>query len=591
MSSLDADNTKQNLLKKLLPSWMFSYENGWFYGDFIAGIIVTIMLIPQSLAYALIAGLPPEVGLYASILPMVAYALFGSSMTLAVGPVAVASLMTASAIAPLAISGTDLYVVLAIQLAFLSGLMYLVFGFLRFGFLAHLLSHPVISGFITGSAILISIGQLKNILGVNIAKSNVLDTIYALWKAFPQSNAYTLTIGISAIIFLFFAKKQLPKCLCKLGVEKKLADLLSKLAPMLVVIVATVLVWKLDLHLKGGVSIVGHVPSGIPDINFSLPTWSMLQSLWLPAVLISVVGFVESVSVGQSLAMKKQQRISPNRELLGLGAANLASAFSGGYAVTGGFARSVVNYSAGANTPLAGVISAVLMTVVLVGFTDSFTNLPQAVLSATIIVAVLGLIDFSTLKETWQFDKADSAALIFTCLGVIALGVEQGILIGVVFSLGAYLWRASHPHIAIVGRIPGTEHFRNVERHQVEVDPKVLTVRVDESLFFGNAQGFEDLIYAQISKNSELTEVLLIMSAVNRIDTTALIVLRDMNRTLGASHKKLHLAEVKGPVLDSLKETEFFKKLTGKCFLSAHEAYSELTTELTRVIYNKWNIK
>lgn len=575
--SLAFDNKKAVFLRKLLPSWMFSYENSWFYGDFIAGFIVTIMLIPQSLAYALIAGLPPEVGLYASVLPMVAYALFGSSMTLAVGPVAVASLMTASALAPLSISGTDLYVVLAIQLAFLSGLMYIGFGFLRFGFLAHLLSHPVISGFISGSAVLISIGQLKNILGVNIANSNVPDTIYALWKAIPQSNTPTLTIGISAIFFLFFAKKQLPKCLCKLGVETKLADLLSKLAPMLVVIVATILVWHLNLHLRGGVSIVGHVPSGIPNINFALPNWSMLQSLWLPALLISVVGFVESASVGQSLAMKKQQRINPNRELFGLGAANLASAFSGGYAVTGGFSRSVVNYNAGANTPLAGVISAVLMTIVLIGFTDSFTNLPQAVLSATIIVAVLGLIDFSTLKETWQFDKADSAALIFTFLGVIALGVEQGILIGVVFSLGAYLWRASHPHIAIVGRIPGTEHFRNVERHQVETNPKLLMVRVDESLFFGNAQGFEDLIYSQIAKNSDLKEVLLIMSAVNRIDTTSLLVLDDINRSLNNAHKRLHLAEVKGPVLDSLKNTEFFKKLTGECFLSAHLAYIKLT--------------
>ena len=295
MSSLYADNTKQNLLKKLFPSWMFSYENDWFYGDFIAGIIVTIMLIPQSLAYALIAGLPPEVGLYASILPMVAYALFGSSMALAVGPVAVLSLMTASAIAPLAISGTDLYVVLAIQLAFLSGLIYLIFGFLRFGFLAHLLSHPVISGFISGSAILISIGQLKNILGVNIANSNVIVTIHALWKAFPHSNIYTLTIGTGAMIFLFFAKKKLPLYLCRLGINIKSADLICKLAPMLIVIVTTILVWKLDLHTKGGVSIVGQVPSGIPDINYSLPAWEALRSLLLPALLISIFGVVESV--------------------------------------------------------------------------------------------------------------------------------------------------------------------------------------------------------------------------------------------------------------------------------------------------------
>jgi sulfate permease, SulP family len=574
-------NSTKKLLAYLLPSWMLSYRQDWFYGDFIAGIIVTIMLIPQSLAYALLAGLPPEVGLYASILPLVAYAFFGSSMTLAVGPVAVTSLMTASALIPLAVAGTELYVVLAVQLAFISGLIYLAFGFLKLGFLAHLLSHPVISGFISGSAILITIGQLKYILGVEIANLNVVETVIALWDVLPVLNRTTLIIGISTVTFLFFAKTLLPHYLCNVGLEKKTADMVSKLAPMLVVAVSIFVVTVLDLNVNYGVSIVGYVPSGIPDIHYSLPSWSVVQSLWLPALLISVIGFVESVSVGQSLAIKRQQKINLNRELYGLGAANLASAFSGGYAVTGGFSRSVVNFSAGANTPLAGVISAAFMMLVLIGFTDSFSNLPQAVLSGTIIVAVLGLVDFSTLKDTWGFDKADSAAFILTFIGLIGLGIEEGILIGVIFSLGAYFWRASHPHIAIVGRIPGTEHFRNVERHRVEVDSKVLTLRVDESLFFGNVQGVEEIIYSKIANNPNLTDVLLIMSAVNRIDSTALMVLSDINRTLNNANKRLHLAEVKGPILDTLKHTEFYKMLTGKCFLSAHKAYNELTTALT----------
>ena len=350
---------------------------------------------------------------------------------------------------------------------------------------------------------------------------------------------------------------------------------------MLVVIASIILVTQLDLHANNGVNIVGYVPSGIPDIDYTLPSINMLQSLWLPALLISVVGFVESVSVGQSLAIKKQQKINLNRELYGLGAANVASAFSGGYPVTGGFSRSVVNFSAGANTPLAGVISAALMMLVLIGFTDSFSNLPQAVLSGTIIVAVLGLADFSVLKETWPFDKADAAAFMLTFLGLLVLGVEKGILIGVVFSLGSYFWRASHPHIAVVGRIAGTEHFRNVERHQVETDSKVLTLRVDESLFFGNVQEVEDIIHTKIASNPALTDILLIMSAVNRVDSTALMVLNDINRSLGLVNKKLHLAEVKGPVLDTLKHTDFFKALTGKCFLSGHDAYNELTTVIT----------
>ncbi len=560
---------------------MLSYDQEWLYGDFIAGIIVTIMLIPQSLAYALIAGLPPEVGLYASILPLVAYALFGSSMTLAVGPVAVISLMTASALVPLAVAGTALYVTLAIQLAFLSGLIYLALGFLRLGFLAHLMSHPVVSGFISGSAILIAVAQLKHIIGVNVTDSSVFETVISLSNSLPQANTVTLIIGVSTIVFLFFAKTILPQLLCGFGLQKKASDMVSKLAPMLVVIISITLVTYLDLHIKDGVNIVGYVPSGIPDIHYSLPSWSVVQSLWLPALLITVVGFVESVSVGQSLAIKKQQKINLNRELYGIGAANIASAFSGGYAVTGGFSRSVVNFSAGANTPLAGVISAALMMLVLIGFTESFSNLPQAVLSGTIIVAVLGLIDFSILKETWKFDKADFTAFILTFFGLIIFGVEIGILIGVIFSLGAYFWRASHPHIAIVGRIPGTEHFRNVERHQVEVDSKVLTLRVDESLFFGNVQEIEEIIYSKITNNPNLTDVLLIMSAVNRIDSTALLVLSDINRSLNYSNKKLHLAEVKGPVLDTLKHTEFYKSLSGKCFLSGHQAYNELTTTLT----------
>lgn len=567
-------------LINFLPSWMLGYKKSWFSGDFIAGIIVTIMLIPQSLAYALIAGLPPEVGLYASILPLIAYALFGSSMTLAVGPVAVASLMTASALAPLATAGSDVYIALAVQLAFISGVMYVMLGVLRLGFLAHVLSHPVISGFISGSAILIAIGQLKHIFDVKLARGNVIETVVSLWQSLPDTNITTLIIGISTIIFLLFAKKMLPSFLCKIGLKRQTAELLSKLAPMLVVIVSIIFVVELDLHVKNQVTIVGFVPNGIPDIDYALPSMSVIQSLWLPAMLITILGFVESVSVGQSLAMKRHQKINPNRELYGLGAANLASAFSGGYPVTGGFSRSVVNFSAGANTPLAGVFSAVLMMLVLIGFTDSFANLPQAVLSATIIVAVLGLVDFSIIRKTWQYDKADTLAFIFTFCGLIAFGVEEGILIGVTFSLGAYFWRSSHPHIAIVGRVPGTEHFRNVERHQVEVDPKLLILRVDESLFFGNVQEVEDVIVSQIKNNNQLTNVLLLMSAVNRIDTTALMVLTDVNRSLNQSGQKLHLAEVKGPVLDSLKNTDFYKSLTGKCFLSVYQAYNELATAL-----------
>lgn len=570
------DLNNKNYLKMLAPNWLRGYQRGWLHGDFTAGVIVTIMLIPQSLAYALLAGLPPEVGLYASILPMVAYAAFGTSMTLAVGPVAVASLMTASALAPLAPAASPLYVALAMQLALLSGIFLIIFGLMRFGFIAHLLSHPVISGFIIGSAILIAVGQIKHLLGVKVEAQGVYDTIVELWWTLPNTNATTLTIGLSVLAVLFLSRKRIPAMLCSIGIKEHHADLIGKLAPMFVVIVSTIAVAQMGLHPNHGVKVVGNVPNGIPNLNFTLPNLEMLRQLWLPALLITIIGFVESVSMAQSLAMKRNQRINPDKELLGLGAANVASALSGGYAVTGGFSRSVVNFSAGANTPLAGVIAAGLMTVVLIGFTDYFSNLPQATLSATIIVAVLGLVDFSTLKEAWKYDKSDAIALVSTAVGVLSLGVEEGVMIGVIFSLSAYFWRSGHPHIAVVGRVPGTEHFRNVERHKVEGAPGILVIRIDENLFFGNVQTIEDMIYARTDDHDEVKDVILMFSAVNRIDATALKILNDINLNLKSSGKRLHLTEVKGPVMDRLRDTEFFSKLTGKCFLSTHEAYQAL---------------
>jgi sulfate permease, SulP family len=364
-------------------------------------------------------------------------------MTLAVGPVAVASLMTASALQPLAAAGSAQYISLAITLSLLSGGMLLLFGLLRLGFLAHFLSHPVISGFISGSAVLIAVGQLKHLLGVPASGHSALDTLLSLAHHLPDTKTVTLAIGASSLLFLWVARKYLARLLVAWGLPAKMADLLGKLAPMLAVIVSTsvVALWRLDS--SAGVSVVGAVPQGLPAL--ALPSLQGVGMLLLPALLISLVGFVESVSVAQSLALKRQQRINPNRELLGLGAANVASAFSGGFPVTGGFARSVVNFAAGANTPLAGVISAVLMGAVIAAMTGLFYYLPHAVLAATIIVAVTSLIDLETLREAWHYDKADAVSLLATAAGVIAFGVEVGIVLGVALSLGTLVWRSSHP--------------------------------------------------------------------------------------------------------------------------------------------------
>lgn len=342
---------------------------------------------------------------------------------------------------------------------------------------------------------------------------------------------------------------------------------------MLAVIVSTLAAALLDLHERAGVSVVGSVPQGLPRLTLPLPDMTALGQLWLPALLISLVGFVESVSVAQSLALKRRQRIDADRELLALGAANLASAVSDGYPVTGGFARSVVNFDAGAQTPLAGLVSAGLMALVIAALTGLFHHLPHAVLAATIIAAVTSLIDLKTLRHAWHYDRSDALALIATALGVVSLGVEAGIFAGVAFSLAVLVWRSSRPHIAVIGRVPGTEHFRNVQRHDVETVPGMLALRVDESLYFANATVVQDRIEALLTRDPGARRVLLVCSAVNQIDATALEVLTQLERSLAARGIEFALAEVKGPVMDRLRSTELGERLHGRVFLSVHDAF------------------
>lgn len=562
-------------MSRLLPAWLTGYRRDLLAGDLSAGLIVTVMLVPQSLAYAMLAGLPPQMGLYASVLPIIAYALFGTSMTLAVGPVAVASLMTASALAPLAAQGSLEYAALAMTLALISGVMLLTFGLMRLGFLAHFLSHPVISGFISGAAVLIAIGQLRHLLGVKIEADGVVQTVVALVNALPRTNLVTLAIGLSSVVLLVLARSRLPGWLVAAGLARPRAELFARLAPMAVVVMATLAVAVFDLDQRARVAVVGAVPAGLPQFpSFTqlFPGWGSLRELFLPALLISLVGFVESVSVAQSFALKRRQRIDADRELLGLGAANAASALSGGFPVTGGLARSVVNFSAGANTPFAGVVSALLMAVVLMLFTGWFRTMPHAVLAATILVAVTSLIDLKTLREAWAYDRGDALALAATALGVIVLGVEHGIVLGVMLSLGVIVWRGSRPHIAVVGRMPGTEHFRNVERHAVETVPGTLILRVDESLLFANAMQVRDRVDSLLAADPAIRRVVISCAGVNQIDTTGLEMLVALEADLRQQQVTLLLAEVKGPVMDRLAATGLGRDMAGRVYLSLHDA-------------------
>lgn len=564
-------------IRRYFPAfeWARGYGRATLTNDMIAAIIVTIMLIPQSLAYALLAGLPPQVGLYASILPLVAYALFGTSRALAVGPVAVVSLLTAASVSQIAPPGSPEYIAAAAALALLSGLFLIMIGFLRLGFMANLLSHPVISGFITASGILIACSQLKHILGVKAGGGNLVHILASIFSKIGETNAPTLIIGVATIAFLFWVRKGLKPILVKIGLPRFAADALTKAGPVAAVIVSTIAVTEMGLGDKG-VRIVGEIPQGLPPLSIPWPGVETLSALILPAILISLIGFVESVSVAQTLAAKRRQRIDADQELVGLGAANIVSALSGGYPVTGGFARSVVNFDAGAETPLAGAFTAVGIAVTAIFFTPLFHNLPIAVLAATIIVAVLSLVDFGVLKRTWSYSKSDFAAAFVTIALVLGVGVEVGVVAGVGLSIALFLWRTSRPHMAVVGQVPGSEHFRNVLRHKVITSKHVLSVRVDESLYFANTRFLEDRIYDLVARNPDVRHVVLMCPAVNLIDASALESLEAIIDRLKDAGVSFHLSEVKGPVMDRLQKSDFFKHLTGKVFLSQYEAMRTL---------------
>ncbi|MCE2729485.1 MAG: sulfate permease [Sphingomonadaceae bacterium] len=561
-------------LARYLPilEWGRGYGGVTLTNDLVAAAIVTIMLIPQSLAYAMLAGLPPEIGLYASILPIIAYALFGTSRALAVGPVAVISLMTLTAASAVAAPGSAEFIAATLVLALLSGLILIVMGVLRLGFLANLLSHPVVSGFITASGIIIATSQLKSLLGIKASGEAMPELITTLIENAKDTNPYTLAIGVIATGFLFWVRKGLKPMLVGFGLAARPADLVAKAGPIVAVALSILAVITFDLEAKG-VKVVGDIPQSLPPFTVPLFDAGLWQRLAVPALLLSIIGFVESVSVAQTLAAKKRQRIVPDQELIGLGAANVAAAFSGGYPVTGGFARSVVNFDAGAETPAAGAFTAIGILLAALFLTPLLASLPIATLAGTIIVAVLSLVDFKTPRAIWHYSKADFAAMAATIAVTLLIGVEPGVMAGVGLSLALFLWRASRPHAAIVGRVPETEHFRNVKRHKVFTDPRILTIRIDESLTYLNARWLEEFVLEEIAAHPKLKHLILMASAVNAIDASALESIEAINHRMADAGVCLHLSEVKGPVMDALERGHFLHELTGRVWLSQNEAF------------------
>jgi SulP family sulfate permease len=570
-------------LRHAMPvlDWGRTYGRESLSSDLLAAVIVTIMLIPQSLAYALLAGLPPEAGLCASILPLVAYTVFGTSRALAVGPVAVISLMTASAAGEIAQQGSIDYATVTILLAFMSGLLLTLMGVFRLGFVANFLSHPVISGFITASGLIITASQLKHILGIRAEGENLAALVGGLATHIGETNVPTLIIGVASTAFLFWSRTRLKPSLVARGWRPRPADMLSKAAPVAAVAITTFLAWALALP-EQGVRIVGQIPQGLPPLTLPSADLSLWRQLAASAVLISLIGFVESISVAQTLAARKRQRIIPNQELIGLGAANIAASLSGGYPVTGGFSRSVVNSDSGAETPAAGAFTAAGIVLAALVLTPLLYFLPQATLAATIIVAVLSLVDLGALRRTWDYSRSDFAAMAATIGVTLLLGVERGILAGIALSLALHLWRTSKPHFAIVGQVPGTEHFRNIKRHQVAISDEVITIRVDESLYFPNARFLEDTVAGIAADCPRLKHLVLMCPAVNHIDASALESLEAINRHLKLAGVTFHLSEVKGPVLDRLKRSHLLDELTGEVFLSQYQAIRTLAPDCLR---------
>ncbi|PXA74667.1 MULTISPECIES: SulP family inorganic anion transporter [Vibrio] len=557
--------------RQYLPivTWLPAYTRQAASKDGVAAIIVTLMLVPQSLAYAIVAGLPPVYGLYASILPLVAYTLLGTSKTLAVGPVAVISLMTAEAIAPLHDVGTHAYVTAAATLAFLSGLMLLIMAVFRLGFLTTFLSHSVLSGFMTASGVVIIWGQLPKLLGLSAASDSLAEVLAAVH--YP-----TLWMGLGSLVLLLLGRRYFASVLQNLGCSASWAGHISKLLPVMVM-VASILIIHYFPHHTQGVSVVGAIPTGLPSFVMPVFEANLVVQLLPAALLISVVGFVESASVGQTLAAKRRQRIEPNQELIALGGANIASAIQGGFPVTGGLSRSVVNYDAGAETPLASMLTAIGIGITVLYFTPLFSYLPHAVLAAIIIVAVSALIDIKAIFTTWRAAKSDGVVMLSTIAGVLFINIEWGIIIGVLLSLVIFLWRTSQPHIAVVGLIEGSEHFRNVQRFQVKQSKTVLTLRIDESLYFANARYLEDKIPEYLASYPETQHLVLMLSGVNRIDSSALESLHLIAERVAQSGITMHLSEVKGPVMDEMRRSTFLEHFTGQIFISQFQAFSHLT--------------
>lgn len=564
-----------SLANRLIPYWLRQYQLSALPTDLVAGLVVGVLVIPQSLGYAVLAGLPPVYGLYAAIVPVMVYAWLGSSNVQAVGPVAITAIMTASGLLPYAEQGSEQYALMASLLALMVGALLWIAGRLKLGWIMQFISRGVSAGFVSGAAVLIFISQLKYLTDIPITGNSLIGYLTTLQRYANQLHPLTLVIGVIAFALLT-ANRYASHWVWDSWLSSSAAKWAERLFPLILLCLAIVL--SMALHWSTlGVATIGRIPQGLP--RFTLPHISDLQEalkLLPTAGLMALIIFVSSSSVASTYARLRGERFDANQELTGLGLANLSGGLFQSFAVAGGFSRTAINVDSGAKTPVASLVTVLVMVAALIAFGNALAPLPYALLGATIMASIIGLIDIATLKSAWQRDRLDGASFVAAFVGVLMFGLNTGLVIGLMVSFASLIWQSSQPHVAIVGQLGGTGHFRNINRHDVVTFDNLLMLRIDESLFFGNSESVHRRILQAMQQYPKAGEIVLIMAAVNHIDLTAQEMLSTLNQELTLQDKRLHFSFVKGPVMDIIGTTPLVSELSGQVYLSTLDAVNDL---------------
>jgi len=560
---------------RLIPTWLRQYQLTALPTDLVAGLVVGVLVIPQSLGYAVLAGLPPVYGLYAAIVPVIVYAWLGSSNVQAVGPVAITAIMTASGLLPYAEQGSEQYALMASLLALMVGALLWIAGRLKLGWIMQFISRGVSAGFVSGAAVLIFVSQLKYLMAIPITGNSLVGYLSTMQCYASQLHPLTLVIGIIAFALLV-ANRYASEWIWRTWLSASYAKWAERLFPLVLLGIAIVL--SIVMHWSAlGVATIGRIPQGLP--SFTLPHVTDLQEalkLLPTAGLMALIVFVSSSSVASTYARLRGERFDANRELNGLGLANLSGGLFQSFAIAGGFSRTAINADSGAKTPLASLVTVLVMIAALIAFSNALAPLPYALLGATIMASIIGLIDITTLKSAWQRDRLDGASFLAAFIGVLIFGLNTGLVIGLMVSFASLIWQSSKPHVAIVGQLGGTGHFRNINRHDVVTFDNLLMLRIDESLFFGNSESVHRRILNAMQQYPAAHEVVLIMAAVNHIDLTAQEMLSTLNQELALQNKRLHFSFIKGPVMDIIGQTPLISELSGQVYLSTLDAVDAL---------------